>query len=349
MRKRPSIAGHAEATVSALHQVEVAELKGKLADANERYKHAVALYREADDRLNAILGLKEAVSNTAPKHLKVKASGKSGESTAVLVASDWHVEERVDPRGVDGVNEYSPEIAEERVTRFFQTGLSMVEMCRTRGRIDTLVLAVLGDLITNTIHDDLAESNYLSPTEASLKAYRLLCGGIDFLLREGRFKKILVPCCVGNHGRTTRKPRVSTATRNSYEWLMYHVAAERYAGDARVEFSVTDGYFNFLDVYGYTVRFHHGDAVKYQGGVGGVTIPLNKAIAQWNKMRKVYLDVLGHWHTQLSGREFVLNGSLIGYNAYSIAIKASYEPPSQSFFTIHPRYGKAVEIPIHVE
>ena len=79
-----------------------------------------------------------------------------------------------------------------------------------------------------------------------------------------------------------------------------------------------------------------------------MTIPLNKAIAQWNKMRRVDVDVLGHWHTRLNTREAVVNSSLIGYNAWGIHIKASYEPPSQSFFLVHPDYGKTVEIPIMV-
>jgi hypothetical protein len=226
--------------------------------------------------------------------------------------------------------------------------LSMVGMCRTRSRIDTLVLAVLGDLITNMLHEDQKESNYLSPTEATLKAYRLLCGGIDFLLKEGGFKKILVPCCYGNHGRNTVKPRVSTAAKNSYEWMMYNLVAERYANEPRLEFSIANGYLLFMEVYGTTLRLHHGDGIKYQGGVGGVGIPMNKAIAQWNKMRRADIDIIGHWHTRQTARDYVINGSLIGFSPYALSIKCSYEPPIQSFMLIHPRFGKTTEVPLHV-
>ncbi len=346
-RSRPPTNDSA-ATVKTLHDVELAGLRSRLADLNERYKHIVALLKESDDRLNAVMGLKDVIVGHDPKHIKVKVQGDAGESTAVLVASDWHLEERIDAATVNGVNEFTPQIAESRVGRFFQRGLSLVEMCRTRSKIDTLVLAVLGDLITNRLHEDQAESNYLSPTEASLKAYRLLCGGIDFLLENGQFKQLLIPCSFGNHGRSTQRMRISTSAKNSYEWMVYQLAAERYAADSRVQFSVADGYFNFLDVYDTKLRLHHGDDVRYQGGVGGITIPLNKAMAQWNKMRRVDIDVLGHWHQRQTGRDFVINGSLIGYSPYSIFIKASYEPPTQSFFLIHPEYGKTVEIPIHL-
>lgn len=335
-------------TALALHDVEVSSLRRDLSKAREKYKELLAQFRDADDRLNAILGLQDTVTGHAPVSMKVKATGKHGESTAVLVSSDWHLEERVDPRTVDGVNEYTVQIAERRVKNAFERGLSVVDMCRNRSTIDTLVLAVLGDLITNTLHEDQQESNYLSPTEATLKAYQLLCGGIDFLLKEGKFKRIIIPCCYGNHGRNTKKMRVATAAKNSYEWMMYNLCAMRYANEQRVQFQIADGYLLFLQVYGTTLRLHHGNGIRYQGGVGGVTIPLNKAIAQWNKMRRADVDVMGHWHTRQQSRDHVVNGSIIGFNAYSIEIKASFEQPCQSMFLIHPEWGKTVEIPVFV-
>ena len=63
-------------------------------------------------------------------------------------------------------------------------------------------------------------------------------------------------------------------------------------------------------------------------------------------MRKVELDIMGHWHVRDSAKDHIINGSVIGFNAYAIEIKASFEPPCQSFFMIHPEWGKTVEIPI---
>ena len=337
-----------EDMASALQEVEIADYKAKLAKANQKCKWTQFLLRDAERKLAAVLGVKDAIVGHTLKHIKVKQS-RGSESTAVLVASDWHLEERVDPKTVDGVNEYNLEVSEARVERFFQNGLSMLEMCRTRGKIDTLVLGLLGDLITGYIHEELAESNYLSPVEATLRAYILTRGGIDFLLREGKLKSLIVPCTVGNHSRTTQKMRVSTSVKNSYEWLLYQFLAMAYKDDERVRFEIANGYFVFVDLYSTKLRFHHGDDVRYQGGVGGLSIPLNKAISQWNKMRRVDVDVLGHWHTRLNARDAVCNGSLIGFNPFSIHIKASYEPPSQSFFLVHPDYGKTVEVPIWVE
>jgi len=45
-------------------------------------------------------------------------------------------------------------------------------------------------------------------------------------------------------------------------------------------------------------------------------------------------------------RRFVVNGSLIGYNAFALSIKAEYEPPSQAFFLIDKKRFRSVTIPI---
>jgi len=221
-------------------------------------------------------------------------------------------------------------------------------MVRSKSEINTLILALLGDLITGYIHEELLEENELSPTQACVEVLDLLTAGIDFLLKNAKLQQIIIPCCCGNHGRTTIKPRVSTYSQNSFEWLVYKFLEKQYKdrNEHRVTVIPPDGYFTHILVYDKLIRFHHGDGIKYQGGVGGVEIPLNKAIAQWNTARTAYLDVMGHWHSRKCSRNFAINGSVIGYNPYSIKIKAGFEPPCQSFFLIHPEWGKTVEAPI---
>ena len=97
------------------------------------------------------------------------------------------------------------------------------------------------------------------------------------------------------------------------------------------------------------LRFHHGHGMKYGGGVGGIYIPINKAIAQWNKALRADLDVFGHWHQFRDGGNFICNGSIIGYNAYALRIKADYEEPKQAFFLMDKNRGKTIVAPIFVD
>lgn len=272
------------------------------------------------------------------------------ESVVVAVASDWHAEERIDPKTIAGVpNEYNPDIFKRRSERFFSKIVYLTEMVRTKTKVDTMVLALLGDMINGYIHEEMEEDNYMSPVQASLLIKRTLRGGIDYLLENAGIKELIIPCCYGNHGRTTKFRRIGTGAQNSFEWLIYKDLEEIYSKDKRVKFLVADGYHQYLDIYGYVLRFHHGDSISYGGGVGGITIPVNKAIANWNRVKQADIDVFGHFHQFIDGGNFICNGSLCGYNAYALSIKAPYERPQQAFFTIDKKHGKTVVCPIIVE
>jgi len=326
---------------SDMHALKVND-KAKRSD--KRYKEAL---RELDE-VQRQLGIMSMLDSN-PHEIKARLKKASSEGTAVMVASDWHVEERVDPETVNGRNNYTPKIATKRADNFFRNGLFLVNLMRSGITINDLVVPILGDIISGYIHEELQESNFMSPIEATQLGIDLICSGIDFLLKEGGFKQIVIPCCAGNHGRTTIRQRVNTRVSNSFETLMYRSIAKVYRDNPKVHFIIESGYHTYLDVYNYRLRFHHGDAVRYQGGVGGISIPVNKAIAQWNKNIPADLDVFGHWHTFMDGNNFISNGSLIGWNAFALKIKATYNVPEQSFFIIDKEHGKTIVAPIHVE
>jgi len=147
-------------------------------------------------------------------------------------------------------------------------------------------------------------------------------------------------------GNTTIKPRHATGAKNSYEWLLYQVMRKQFP---QFQWQIADGYHNYLEVDGRIIRFHHGDDLKYQGGVGGLTIPVEKAIAKWNMAIRADLDIFGHWHQSQQNPKWISNASLIGHNAYAISIKAGFEPPSQTFFLMDSKRGRTVTCPIYLD
>ena len=315
----------------------------------KKYNELLTMFENQSGRISAIELFSKNMDLVHEQPIRISPDSKQSESTAVILCSDIHFEEQVDPGTVDGLNEYNITIAKRRFQNVFTNGLKLVEMGRSKSAIKKLVLWLGGDLISGYIHEELMESNALSPIEASIEVYKLCKSAIDFLVTNGDFEEIVVMTSVGNHGRTTPKIRISTCVENSFEWLVYNFLATHYAESETVRFKLSRGYFNYLDVYGYTLRFHHGNYVRYAGGVGGLTIPLNKAIAQWNQARPADLDIFAHWHQRMSGKNYVGNGSIIGYGPYALSIKASFEKPQQSFFLMHPRWGKTVEAPIWVD
>ena len=315
----------------------------------KKYGHLLTAFENNEKALESVRSLQDTIPLTSP--MKIKASNRKGasESTALVLCSDLHYEETVDPATIDGLNEYSPAIAQKRFANFTNNALKLVDMCRNKSTINKLVFWLGGDFITGYIHEELMENNAMSPVDASTEVFSLLVGAIDFMLEHGDFEQIIIPTNVGNHSRTTKEYKISTLVQNNYEWLIYKFLETHYKDEKRVHLQLTRGYFNYLDIYGYMIRFHHGNNVRYGGGVGGLTVPLNKAIAMWNQAKPAYLDIMGHWHQRLSSKNAVVNGSIIGYNAYAQSIKASFERPQQTFLLMHPKWGKTIEAPIFVE
>lgn len=297
-------------------------------------------YDELLKRFEMVQRERDAVKQIRPisyHEIKPRVSAGS-EAVAVLVASDWHVEERVEKGVVNGLNEFTLDIARSRSEFFFRNALRLIEINKKELHIQKAVLALLGDFISGSIHEELMEGNQLPPIKALLFAQNLIVSGINYLLANSDVD-LIIPCHSGNHGRSTEKQRHSTEAGNSFEYFMYHNLADHFKNEKRIKFIISEGYHSYLKIFNTTIRFHHGHNVKYGGGVGGLFIPAFKAIGQWNKSSWADLDVFGHLHQFRFGGNFICNGSLIGWNAYAISIKAEYEKPMQTFFLVNSQYG----------
>lgn len=276
----------------------------------------------------------------APEVLVYKQpSWERSDAIAMAVASDWHVEEPVIAATVHGLNEYNLDVAKSRAQHFFQNLLRLTDIMARDSKITTIYIAALGDFFSGWIHEELLATGQLAPGDAARFCKGLWFSGIDFLLRESSYV-IEADFLPGNHGRMTRQMHFGDPTGTSLESVMYDGIADRYHNNPRIRFNVASQamvYRRFFESF--DVRLIHGYEVKYGGGVGGLTIPLNKAIAQWDIAKRASLTVLGHFHQFFDGGRFLANGSLIGYNLFAQAIKAQFEPPRQAFALIHARNG----------
>lgn len=319
-------------------QGEIAKLKGQLSEVKSSVKYWQNRAEENENRTNIALAIKDIQKTVTIK--PTKGLSKS-ETVAISVGADWHAEEKVDPETIDGLNETNLEIIDQRIKVFFKKSLKLVSIWRTDTIINNFVLAFLGDLMNGYIHEEFLESNYLSPTETILWLQDRICSGIDFLLNNGKFNKIIVPCVYGNHGRTTPRKRISTGYKNSYEWLMYQNLARFYQNESKVEFVISKGDLLYVDIFGFPIRFRHGDQTRYNGGIGGISVPVNRAVKDWNDAKYAYLGIFGHWHRYLDGRIWVSCPSLVGYNQYARdVVKAPFQPPAQVLIFIEKTLGK---------
>lgn len=306
---------------------------------------------EENERLKNELG--EVRRSQRPPEILVyrQPSWERSDAVACVAASDWHVEEPVEGASVHGLNEYNLDIAKSRAEHFFKNALRLTDIMARDTKITTLHISALGDFFSGFIHEELAANNLLAPGDAARFCKGLWLSGIDYLLRESSYELEgdFIP---GNHGRMTKQMHFGDPTGTSLESVMYDSIVDRYRDNPRVRFSVSSNamvYRRFFERF--TMRLIHGYEVKYGGGVGGITIPLRKALAQWNNPIRADLTVLGHFHQFFDGGDFLVNGSMIGYNLFAQAIKASFEEPRQAFWLVHARNGgqKSVTAPIWLD
>lgn len=313
---------------------ELARLRAELASVKGKYKSALTQIDRERERADALVTL-QGIAGRKPLAKSVKATRH--DATMVVLLSDIHCEEVVRPETVNGMNAFDLDVCQARLDELQERFFTLLDHERQLTKIDRVVVWLGGDLISGMIHPELAEENSLHPLAALRWIGERVRGFLDAVADNAR--EVIVATSCGNHGRTTEKLRTNEAD-TSYEHHLYLTLA---AAEKRknVEWRIGEGHLNYVNLDGFRIRFCHGHAVRYQGGIGGIHVPLNKAISAWNQTQPADLTCLGHWHQfswSRSGR-YVTNGSVIGHSAYAVRIKASYEPPCQAAFVVdHGRH-----------
>lgn len=312
--------------------------------------HNSALIEE-NSRLRAILDEVRLMEEpSTPLLINRPPEPEKGEAVPFVLFSDWHVEEEVSLEQMHGVNQFNLEIARQRSSLAFTNALRLIAMLSKESLIRRVVCQLGGDFFSNSIHPELMEINQLRPGDAAHFAKSILEAGIRYWLANSDLSFHFV-CVGGNHGRMTEKTRISTGSGNSLEIFMYRFLSEAFKGEPRVKFDIAAGNMLYHDIVpGYRLRAIHGDQVKYGGGVGGLTIPLNKWVMRQDQSVRADLTALGHFHQMLDGGNWLVNGSLIGATPYAQWFGFSPEAPAQQMCLIHSRNGgtKSVVAPIWV-
>lgn len=340
-------------TNDQIREVILAEQRAKNAGESKslierKYKLILGELEEAQRKLDIFT----MVGNQTikPTNIKPRLSKSLGEATPVLVWSDWHVEEEVKSRTVSGKNKYTLDIAKQRASRIAQSSLKLMQDDAKDVNISEVAVFLIGDFITGNIHEENVENAQLEPAYAIAYATDLIVSNINFLLENTTWDYVFY-CKVGNHSRITHKVRASTEEGNSLEFGLFGQLVREYKDNPRVRFHIEPSYYSVVNILGTRVRFHHGHAVAYGGGIGGLHIPLRKKIKSWNESSRADFDIMGHYHgfTENSTLKYMVNGSLIGYNAYAERIGCVMEPPIQGYCLIHKKYGVTRLTPVFAE
>ena len=307
-------------------------------------KEALAQIEELETHVSAIKALQRSRAS-----YPITARHKSGtsEATAIAMATDWHFGSRIKPEQVNNRNRFDVQIATQRIATFFERVVRLIQKERQDVILKDLILFLGGDMIDGALHMDTIMSNEIAePITQAVECQALIESGLNFLLNHAKVDNIVVICSDGNHGRITQKQQYNSRQGNALEYYMYFNIAKRFP---QLKWVFSPGLLTYQRVYDFNLRFHHGDTIHF-GGIKGPAEYLIRSIHFWDTAVHADYSLQGHLHTyNLGTRQWLINGSLIGYSPFGIAMRGEYQPPIQAFCLIDKRRGPTVQIPILVE
>ena len=287
------------------------------------------------DTLTANLAVKEPRYKPAPvKHVKGHKP-----HTFVLLWSDLHAAEVVNPDEISGANEYNWEIMLQRHDELRRGVLSFKERFDP---VEELVILGLGDQLSGNIHEELSESNEMPLAEATVQ---LGLDGAEFIESfVDHFPRIRFAGVVGNHPRPHRKPRAKGKYDNA-DWTCYQIMRQRLRGYDSISFEIPKAQKHPVMVYGKRLLALHGDGIRSTM----TDVPWGGIIRHTNKLRNQYAQLgmpidhfcMGHYHeaNAVKNRRILMNGSVKGVDEYSMDAFGGGEPPTQLLIPFHPSYG----------
>ncbi len=326
-------------------QLEARRLRAETRDAKASAERALAKLEAVQDALTVALEIKDIFDQgiiTPPE------DPQKDEAVPILLLSDLHCGQIVKPSSVNGLNEFNPEIFDDRLDAVFRNALKVINGQRSTATIREAVIWLGGDLIEGELHGDAVQNQTLTTTQQIVRCERAIVRGLDYLLQHSDLERMLIPCNVGNHGRNTKKQQ-SNATENSYEHLAYCSMRRHYRDEPRLEWFIADADCLYLDVYGKRLRFFHGDSVRYNGGAAGPLWNVDKHAKNLDQSVPADHTFHGHFHTLGFGSRATSNGSLPGCAPYGLQSGYRIERPQQGMRFLHSDKGFAGSFPIFTE
>lgn len=318
---------------------------------NKKLANNVADYDNVRDIFDQAVNEYEALE--APQVL-IKGKHKKGKkkTMAIPFISDIHWGDIVDKREINGINEYSIEIAKKRIDSYF---LQMQEMVEDWG-LDEATYILNGDIVEGYIQPDSVRNSDIHTVSGVLSVADYLSEHIA----ESRkyFKKIDVYAMVGNHGRMLPgKPIQKNYVDFNLDSIAYHFMEKELKRVVK-SFVIPKSIFFVVPVLDRHILVTHGHTCG-GGGNGYQPIPnsISKTISKMTGLVdlsdfehiaadnfKIDFALMGHFHIATETYSFnmtpiYVNGSPKGADQFSVQALGKASPPAQRLFYMEEGYG----------
>ena len=266
-----------------------------------------------------------------------EGSGRATE--AVLCISDTQCGKWVNDIGIKVLmDQYFPAILQKLI--------ECVTVQRYEGKVEKLIVALIGDLIEGCIIF-ASQRMYLDKYkggDSTIDQVLIMADMLAAFLAEvrGYFKEVAVTSAYGNHGRTAKKDDPNL-NKDNYDRLVFEIL-KRTCTNLDIEFiEPIDDRFVFNSM-GYYVGGIHGHQLGYKSSLNSMEL----TTLRWDAIRHfggVPLDVmlLGHKHhaasLEMQGIEVIQNAAMDGGSPWLTDTSGIWSPPSQELIFFSEKFG----------
>jgi hypothetical protein len=241
--------------------------------------------------------------------------------TAELLVSDVHMGKLV--RGPGGEVLFDRRVCERRLEMLTTVVLQELERKLAHYQIDRFILAMLGDMIENSLmhgKESMGACEFENPEQVRwiVEAMwtKVLCPVYEWCVAQN--VELLVLGITGNHDRQDETPTFNLPGQNSLSWLIYQMLrllTER--SGMKVTWTIPEGVYTVIDIYGTRVCYEHGDRVRGDFGKKNLIAHLTKRSAQLGMMLKGLRVGHIHEYSCYDNGTVVVNASVPGMDSYA--------------------------------
>lgn len=289
---------------------------------------------------------------------KARIGGASRPQSAVLLLSDTHVGQVIEADQTLGYGRYDFPTFLARL-KFLENAVTSIVTDHTTSKMDELVVCLGGDMIHGALNHGAEAGQHSTLFQQFYGAGHALAQFLRNL--SALAPKIRVYCTVGNHPRWATQHKMPTENRYSnLDQFLYAYVEALTRNMPTVLWHLDRQPFALFDVQGFKFHLSHGDHLR--GGDKALGIPnhsvgrvISSTAQLFGKAQEAspHYFLVGHLHRSIvlphARGSFIVNGGFPGLDGYGLAGGFSPVDPTQTFFLVHPKFGKTATYDISLK
>ena len=319
---------------------EVVHLRDQVRLLRKRYDEE----REAHGELREKLAdLRLAVEEAKPiKMIYKPEKGTGSPCTHVLQLTDLHYGEVTKKDEIEGINEYSPEIAERRIRQLVQSIIKSTEAQRGGHNIPHLHILGTADYISGDIHPELTVTNAFPCAVQAVHCGYMIGAAIEAFAPH--FETVTADLVtLDNHGRLTKGYQSAEGGLNNWCYVVAETAKQYVKRISNVRVNVHPTPTALINIGPEAYLCFHGHQMKGWAGKPYYGFDRRVAMESVKRMNAEGLRftklIFGHYHTSANDKDWQLGGTLSGTNVFDHS-QGRHCQAHQTSWYVHPLHGE---------